>query len=237
MLLHGGETPNIDEPSYNGLGDLVKPGENPRHGFHDNHYSENPLNREGTAMAALSRFGETARMVNSPPWLSRTQQPGSIVETPPLTPKEKPTLNSILSEKGFCGGLFLLGETLFILRPLIYVMFVRKYGTRSWIPWLVSLSVDLVGLGATSQATKSRQPMHAHKDIRLSVAEKDELRRRKMLWALYIMRDPFFHKYTRRKLESTQRVLEPIPVIGLLTEKLVELILGAQTRYTYMSGS
>ncbi|KAK6162436.1 hypothetical protein DH2020_002277 [Rehmannia glutinosa] len=44
-----------------------------------------------------------------------------------------------------------------------------------------------------------------------------ELKRRKLLWALYLMRDPFFTKYTRRRLDSTQKLLEPIPIIGLLT--------------------
>ncbi|XP_074273065.1 peroxisome biogenesis protein 16-like [Silene latifolia] len=237
MLLHGGETPNNDDQPDSGLGDLVKPGENQRPGYFNNLNPQNPWNREGKALSALSRFGENARMINSPPWLSRTQPPGGITEIPTMVTKEKPTLSSILSEKGFRGGLFLIGEILFILRPLIYVSFVRKYGVRSWIPWLVSLSIDLVGLGTSSLATTSRQSIHAHKDINLSVAEKDELRRRKVLWAFYIMRDPFFHQYTRRRLESTQRVVEPIPIIGLLTEKVVDLIFGAQTRYTYMSGS
>ncbi|PRQ57762.1 putative peroxisome membrane protein, Pex16 [Rosa chinensis] len=31
----------------------------------------------------------------------------------------------------------------------------------------------------------------------LSVPEKNEVKRRKLLWALYLMRDPFFSKYTR----------------------------------------
>ncbi|KAL2892301.1 Peroxisome biogenesis protein 16 [Bienertia sinuspersici] len=217
MLLHGGETPNVDNPSvpHNNLGVLTKPGGDQRPGYFNNPYSQNPWNLEGKALSALNRFGQNARTVYDP----------------------SPTLSSILSEKGFRGGLFLMGETLFILRPLIYVLFIRKYGTRSWIPWFTSLVVDLVGFSATSKAIKSKEGANAQKEIRLSVEEKDELRRRKVLWALYIMRDPFFCIYTRQRLESTQKILEPVPVIGLLTEKLVELIFGAQTRYTYMSGS
>ncbi|CAI0425211.1 unnamed protein product [Linum tenue] len=68
-------------------------------------------------------------------------------------------------------------------------------------------------------------------------AEEHELRRRKLLWALYLMRDPFFSTYTRGKLESTEKIMEPVPLVGILTAKLVELLVGAQTRYTYMSGS
>ncbi|XP_057549804.1 peroxisome biogenesis protein 16 [Amaranthus tricolor] len=231
MLLHGGETPNVDRP-----GDQPKPGGNQRPGYFNNHYAQNPWNREGKALAALSRFGENARMVHDPTWLRRTEHSETVMDTQDLVLK-RPTLSSILSEKGLRGGLFLMGETLFILRPLIYVLFIRKYGSRSWIPWFISLAVDLVSLSATAQATKSKEWTNVLKEIHLSVEEKDELRRRKVLWALYIMRDPFFCKYTRQRLESTQKALEPVPVIGLLTEKLVELIFGAQTRYTYMSGS
>lgn len=227
MLLHGGETPNVDDPSdpRSRPGESVKPGGPQR-----------PWNHEGTALAALRGFGQSARMAYDPPWAHKIQQQASITSTPTQV-TERLSLSSILSEKGFHGGLFLTGETLFILRPLIYVLFIRKYGTRSWIPWFVSLAVDLFGASATSLATKAQQGPNASNAIHLSLPEKDEIRRRKVLWALYIMRDPFFSKYTRRRLEGTQKVLEPVPVIGTLTEKLVELIFGAQTRYTYMSGS
>ncbi|KAJ6344261.1 hypothetical protein OIU76_005890 [Salix suchowensis] len=89
---------------------------------------------------------------------------------------------------------------------------------------------DAIGAGFSTQIVKSR-------DYHLTASEQDELKRRKLLWALYLMRDPFFSKYTRQRLQSTEKLLEPVPVIGLLTAKIVELVVGAQTRYTYMSGS
>lgn len=85
----------------------------------------------------------------------------------------RPTLTSILSEKGLSGGLFVTAEVLFILRPFIYVLFIRKYGRRSWTPWIASLVVDLVGMGAIVHSTRSKQ--NSSKQIRLSVAEKDEV--------------------------------------------------------------
>nr|CAD1840586.1 unnamed protein product [Ananas comosus var. bracteatus] len=75
------------------------------------------------------------------------------------------------------------------------------------------------------------------KFYQLSTSEKDELKRRKLIWALYIMRDPFFTKYTKHHLEKADRYLSPVPLFGFLTAKVVELIVGAQTRYTYTSGS
>ncbi|KAK8476220.1 hypothetical protein V6N11_048163, partial [Hibiscus sabdariffa] len=63
------------------------------------------------------------------------------------------------------------------------------------------------------------------------------VKRRKLLWALYLMREPFFNKYIRKKIESTGKLLEPVPLMGTLAEKIAELIIGVQARYTYMSGS
>ncbi|KAK9274104.1 hypothetical protein L1049_018918 [Liquidambar formosana] len=239
MLLHGGETPNVEKglgasSSQHRIGGFTKAEGNNMPGFLQN--GQNPWNLEARALSALSKFGENATMVSDPTWLRRVQHQHAIMEPPPTSLFERPTLSTILSEKGLHGGLFVMGEVLFITRPLIYVLFIRKYGIRSWIPWFLSLAVDLLGMGILSQVTKSPRS-RKDQQFHLNVEEKDELKRRKLLWALYVMRDPFFSKYTRQRLEGTEKLLEPVPVIGFLTAKIVELIIGAQTRYTYMSGS
>ncbi|XAR54103.1 hypothetical protein NMG60_11029111 [Bertholletia excelsa] len=230
ILLHGGEIPNTEKGSH---------AFNPQHRWHDgtgntrNYYEMNHWNSEGRALSALSRFGENARMVSNPPWLRRAEHQHTTME-PPLPVVKRTTLAAILSERGLYGALFLMREVMFITRPLIYVLLIRKYGVRSWFPWCVSLAIDLAGTGMLSCITTSG---HGQKDHQFSDSEKDELRRRKMLWALYLMRDPFFSEYTRQRLESTEKLLEPVPIIGTLTAKIIELIVGAQTRYTYTSGS
>ncbi|XP_059634080.1 peroxisome biogenesis protein 16 [Cornus florida] len=240
MLLHGGEIPNVEKSSdalnpHHRFGHLAKPGWNQGPGNLKNYHGQNPWNLEGRAMSALSRFGENARMVSEPTWLRRVQHQQAIMEPSSLV-VQRPTLPTFLSETGVLGGLFMMGEVMFITRPLIYVLLIRKYGIRSWFPWFVSLAVDLVGVGILSQITMSG---HRKKDqqFHLSSSEKDEVKRRRLLWALYLMRDPFFSKYTRQKLERTEKLLEPVPIVGFLTAKIIELIIGAQTRYTYMSGS
>ncbi|PSS24337.1 Peroxisome biogenesis protein [Actinidia chinensis var. chinensis] len=240
MLLHGGETPNVEKGSgalnsQNGFGHLAKPGWQPGPGNLKNYHEKNSWNLEGRAMSALSRFGENARMASEPTWLHRVQHQHALME-PPLSVAERPTLSTIFAERGLRGALFMLGEVMFITRPLIYVLLIRKYGIRSWFPWCISLAVDLAGVGILSHVMMLRQSTEG-RQLHLSELEKNELRRRKLLWALYLMRDPFFDKYTRKKLQSAERLLEPVPVIGILTSKIMELITGAQTRYTYMSGS
>ncbi|KAL0844945.1 hypothetical protein Bca101_018191 [Brassica carinata] len=240
MLLHGGETPNDDEKDSNQSELQNRPGHfdgNHRFGNQQNLY--NPWNLEGRAMSALSSFGQNARTTTttttSPTsgWSRRIQHQQAVIE-PVMIKEKRTTLSELLSETGVKGALFVMGEVLFITRPLIYVLFIRRYGIRSWIPWVISLSVDALGMGILSNlklwGEKSKQ-------INFSQPERDELRRRKLLWALYLLRDPFFTKYTRQKLESSQKKVEPVPLIGFFTEKIVELLVGAQSRYTYISGS
>ncbi|CAI9265027.1 unnamed protein product [Lactuca saligna] len=223
MLLHGGETTN-DGNSTNEAeqqdvrGRLLQQGQN-------GHFTP-----QGRALSAMSRFGENARMLSDPTWFRRVEHHQRAIMELPETEIKRPTMSSFLSEKGISGSLFLMGEVMFIARPLVYVLLIRKYGVKSWLPWLVSLSIDIIGM--TSSITCQKHPKLA-----LSDPEKDELRRRKLLLALYLMRDPCFAKYTRQRLESTGKTLEHVPVVGFLTAKLIELLVGAQTRYTYMSGS
>ncbi|CAN6815675.1 unnamed protein product [Brassica oleracea] len=240
MLLHGGETPNDDkDPNQPELQNR------PRH-LDRNHRSGNqnlynPWNMEGRAMSALSSFGQNARTTTttttSPTsgWPRRIQHNQQAVIEPAVINEKRTTLSELLSEKGVKGALFVMGEVLFITRPLIYVLFIRRYGVRSWIPWAISLSVDTLGMGILSNLKLWGDK--SSKQIHFSQPERDELRRRKLLWALYLMRDPFFTKFTREKLESSQKKVEPVPLIGFLTEKIVELLVGAQSRYTYISGS
>ncbi|XVE73953.1 hypothetical protein DITRI_Ditri11bG0159600 [Diplodiscus trichospermus] len=240
MLLHGGETPNVEKDSYNtskqdSVGGFPNTGAHHGPGWLQNNHGQNPWNLEGRALYALSRFGDSARMISDPVWMQRIQQQHAIME-PPTSIIKRPTLSMILSEKGVNGALFVLGEVLFITRPLIYVWFIRRYGIRSWIPWFLSLAVDFIGIGFLSRVTRSGQDGR-EQQFHLSASEKDEVKRRKLLWALYLMREPFFSKYTRQKLESTEKLMEPVPLIGTLAAKIVELVIGAQTRYTYMSGS
>jgi peroxin-16 len=85
-----------------------------------------------------------------------------------------PTLSIILSKKGFRGALFLIGEVLFIARPLIYVLFIRKYGIRSWTPWFLSLAIDSVSNSILSLVTTTVASEN-QKTIHISALEKDEV--------------------------------------------------------------
>ncbi|XP_062224249.1 peroxisome biogenesis protein 16-like [Phragmites australis] len=247
MLLQGGEVANeeevtVPEDNYGVNGNGV-PVIYPMNGHSQNGHKSAPngldgkygfvsKSLEGRAVAALNKFGQNAKMMSDPMWmrLQPTPEPPVMV-----LEKPKPTLASIWSAKGVSGRLFFLGEVVHIFRPLVYVLLIRKFGIRSWTPWLVSLAVELTSLGIHSHVTDLNH--RGGKVLQLSSAERDELKRRKMMWALYVMRDPFFANYTKRHLQKAEKMLNPVPLIGFLTGKLMELLEGVQTRYTYTSGS
>ncbi|KAK1323779.1 Peroxisome biogenesis protein 16 [Acorus calamus] len=228
MLLQGGASLNVEESVDAKPGGYNMPRSDFR-GFHTR-------NLEGRAMFALNRFGENAKINSDPAWLKRLQHGRPSITKSPALMAPKPTLSTILSQDSYLGALYVMGEVLHVIRPFVYVLFIRKYGLRSWVPWSVSLAVELSGVGVLSQATK---PHHSGSNafFQLSAAEKHEVRRRKMLWALYLVRDPCFTKYVRHRLEKTGKAIGPVPVVGFLTAKVIELLIGAQTRYTYISGS
>ncbi|XP_078446286.1 shrunken seed protein (SSE1) [Wolffia australiana] len=209
ILLQGGETPNIQKTSKIS-------------GGHDQR------NLEGRALSALDMFAQNAKMSSERLWVSRAASSSHASST---------SLSQLWSEKGISGGLLVMGEVLCVIRPLVYVLYIRKYGIKSWTPWLVSLAVDLTGVGILSYITRPAVADQERRPFPLSVPEENELKRRKILWALYIMRDPFFSNYVRRRLESGEKYMHQVPLVGFLTAKIVELLIGAQTRYTYISGA
>lgn len=172
--------------------------------FLRNNHGRNPWNLEGRALSALNVFGENARVVSNPAWLRRVQHQHAIMGPPtpskylyqiqrwvrkvikfykillikvcnhtdPVV--ERPTLSDILAKKGLRGALFVAGEVLFISRPLIYVLFIRKYGIRSWTPWFLSLAVDFIGTGILSQCMLLEDG--SKKQFHLSESEKHEVR-------------------------------------------------------------
>lgn len=237
MLLDGGATSNVDDASR--PPDLLS-----MHSGHpeggrmptswQTHPNYNSRSLEGRALRALHKFGENARTYHSSLLYGEREYTGISSHQPESM--NRSTLVSTWQEKGGTAGSFVLGEVLLILRPLVYVLLIKRYGLGSWKPWLVSLAVDLTGTTIISRFT-SPDLTRIGRGYSLSSAEKEEIKRRRLLWAFYVMRDPFFSKYTRQRLEYSEQLLKPIPVIGTLIAKAVELLIGVQTRYSYISAS
>eukprot|EP00252_Welwitschia_mirabilis_P018594 TRINITY_DN4128_c0_g1_i1.p1 TRINITY_DN4128_c0_g1~~TRINITY_DN4128_c0_g1_i1.p1 ORF type:complete len:377 (-),score=38.97 TRINITY_DN4128_c0_g1_i1:141-1271(-) len=236
MLIDGGVTPNISA-----VGMIPESGM-PLSGYQDQRTSQanwemypavSSHSLEARTLRALRKFGEEAQAKRTS-YFTRDQRNQEIRQQRHDSADSLEQM-SIKHEKEYFPYSLVVGEVLFILRPLIYVLLIKKHGLQSWKPWLVSLVFELTGMGVLSKLNSS---LHTSDGCYpFSKLEKQELKRRRLLWAFYIMRDPFFSKYTRTRLERSERMLSPIPIIGTLTGKAVELLIGVQARYSYISAS
>ncbi|GMH92296.1 hypothetical protein TrVE_jg7549 [Triparma verrucosa] len=84
----------------------------------------------------------------------------------------------------------ILGEVLHVLRPTIYAQLNYKtYTSPSWVPWLTSLTLDVLSHKLTTLGLKSSSPTSS-----ISPPNASELRRRKNTWFLYVLRAPIFKR-------------------------------------------
>ena len=116
-------------------------------------------------------------------------------------------------------GLVLDSEILHILRPFVYVFLVMKRGRGSWVPFTVSLAMDLVIIFLVFLKLVGMQ--------KLRTIEKRDLTRRSM-WSLlkYLIRDPFYENYT---LPFIRRLF----AICRMPEALYGIVLSILNYYRY----
>ncbi|CAG8515423.1 9632_t:CDS:2 [Acaulospora morrowiae] len=105
-----------------------------------------------------------------------------------------------------------LGELLYIIRPLLYVLALRKYGNRSWRPWLLSLSIELVTRIMESYYYKRRIPGGYRWSSSL---EKEEKKRRIRQFFFYILRGPFYEQFTKPKINNFCHAVSNKPILSL----------------------
>jgi hypothetical protein len=167
---------------------------------------------------------------------------------------------SLLGQKtgvaqAMAAKLLVSGEILHVLRPLIYVSALRRWGRRSWKPWLISLVTELVAARLTSMgADVSRKSamqaaedpavvgtamarLYALQGLRWRHDEADEFLRRRAALLLYLLRDPFFSNLTGPAVMRWKGRLGRLPVVGWGVEKAAELLVGVQKYYTYVGSS
>ena len=133
--------------------------------------------------------------------------------TPPLDVSRRPQL-----------ALLRAGELLRVLRPVLYCAAVRRLGRRAWTPWLLSLALDAASLAVLQQV-----PCNAE--------EQEELRRRRAAMALHLLFTPAWEAGLRRPLEALRASAgaPPSPFVGLLADKVLELLDSCASMHAYTS--
>lgn len=133
------------------------------------------------------------------------------------------------------------GEVLHVLRPLVYVAMLRRYGARSWTPWMTSLAVEVSSIVLTSAggrlqhsaaAKQAKSPLPVW-----SEAEQRELLRRKLLLMYYLIRSPMYEAAVRQAVHRVQGVCSYVPLLRSVVDKAVEILEGVQAYYTYTAAS
>ncbi|XP_066107461.1 peroxisomal biogenesis factor 16 [Saccopteryx bilineata] len=98
-----------------------------------------------------------------------------------------------------------IAESLYIARPLLHLLSLGLWGQRSWKPWLLSGVVDVTSLSLLSDRKG------------LTRRERLELRRRTILLLYYLLRSPFYDRFSEaRILFLLQLLADYVPGTGLV---------------------
>ncbi|KAM7405644.1 hypothetical protein PAMP_000078 [Pampus punctatissimus] len=98
-------------------------------------------------------------------------------------------------------------------------------GKQSWKPWLVSGVLELTSFAVLSDKTFQNR------------WERAEMRRRTFLLLYYLLRSPFYDKYSEEKILFLLRLLaDHVPGIGLVVRPLMDYLPSWQKIYFYNWG-
>lgn len=108
-----------------------------------------------------------------------------------------------------------LAEVLYILRPVVYAIAMKRFANdrKSWTPWLLGFSLEY----AARQMTKRDLEASIPGGLRgLTQLERDELTRRAWAMGWWTVRGAFYENLTGPFLKSISSRLSGQPVLGLL---------------------
>lgn len=163
----------------------------------------------------LKRSGRVVRKIEgSPPVYLRSWKPID----PDITPVEMPTMPIVKYKK------LITPEVLYILKPVIHLGSASIFGINSWKSYSVALFIDLLSLRFYQKNMKS-----------LSKKQRLEFSRRTIALLLYLIRSPFYEKFTQKKLNALIKAISyTIPFSGTICQPLLEYIPHWQQTYFYM---
>lgn len=121
-----------------------------------------------------------------------------------------------------------LAEVLHILRPVAHLTTVGILGPTAWTPFVLSLGMDLTSL----------KLLHEPHDKIWNLKERVELGQRSFALLLYLLRSPFYDRYTKERiLQVLSSMANTIPLIGRLIQPMVTYLPEWQKTYFYVWGS
>ncbi|XP_076235971.1 peroxisomal biogenesis factor 16 [Calliopsis andreniformis] len=132
--------------------------------------------------------------------------------------------SSSVSEKNFK-----LAESLYIIKPLLHLGCISLTGEKQWPPWLLSFAVDLLSLKIYNKEAKA---------VSFSTEDEKELFTRRLALLLYLLKSPFYDKYSRIRIYAVLTALSKnVPFARLLAEPIKKYLPHWQSTYFYMWSS
>ena len=103
-------------------------------------------------------------------------------------------------------------EYLYIFRPLIYLALLRKCDKKSWKPWLISISLEILAL-LPSNGWITEAPI-------LTTLESDEIKRRQRCLLFYLLKTPFYQNYSKSVIDNVVKSTETKPIISIFSSMI-----------------
>ncbi|CAF0803487.1 unnamed protein product [Brachionus calyciflorus] len=179
--------------------------------------TENQPNKEGYFV--LKSSGRVVRTIkNSPTILENRDWSVPVNQDALVTKKEDedvdfdPTKNKMR----------FLAEMIFIIRPICHLSSMLLFKQKSWTQYLIALSMDTSSLFLMNGTAK------------LSKSQKEEMRRRTILFVHYLIRSPFYDLYSSSIINLVLSIFEQrIPGSKFLIKPIKEYIPYWQSIYNY----
>lgn len=172
---------------------------------------DNNTFQEPSDTVVLKRSGRVLRKVEgAPPIVARTFKPLKH--------------ETVILPIRYGGRFIRTAELMYIVKPLVHLACIRRYGMKSWKSYLVPMAIDVASLRIYY---KNRGD--------LSKDQKQELSRRCVSMLLYLMRSPFYDKYSKERIASLLNGIgKNVPLTGTITNLILSYIPHWQETYFYM---
>ncbi|KAJ1512995.1 Peroxisomal membrane protein pex16 [Coelomomyces lativittatus] len=118
----------------------------------------------------------------------------------------------------------MVGELVFIFRPVIYVTLMKKYGQQRWFPFVTSLILEFFSYFLCTQ-------------VHPTPLERREYQRRTHLFFLYFLRPPFYDKLTKPVLDKLLSSLDTKPILRSAAKLVRDYQPFWEKMYFHTSGS
>ena len=95
-----------------------------------------------------------------------------------------------------------------------------RCGTNSSIPWSLALALDIASIKLLKSGV-------------LNCDDQKEIRRRQLTLLMYLLRSPFYDRFSRKVIFQILTSLKKIPLIGVLPQQILQYALFWQKIYSY----